>query len=88
MDPAPAPAITAFHVRTLLGSPAEEPVLYIDTKEAPRIEVWTADDIRRSTIVVTRREVTGWIGEEPDDDAIHEVLPRLQDIADRLAGGS
>ncbi|SOD62685.1 hypothetical protein SAMN06297387_10758 [Streptomyces zhaozhouensis] len=88
MEFAPAPAITAFHVRTLLDSPADDPVLYVDTKEAPRIEVWTSGDIRRATIVTTRRQVTGWIGEEPDDDAIHEILPRLQDIADTVVGGS
>ncbi|QQN76361.1 hypothetical protein [Streptomyces sp. XC 2026] len=88
MDHAPAPAITAFHVRTLLASPADDPVLYVDTGEAPRIEVWAAEDVNRSTVVITRQQLVDWIGDQPGDGAVHEILPDLQDMADKAVGPS
>lgn len=82
----PAPQVTAMHLRTLLDSTAEHPVLYIsyDEDSEPELDVWAAGLVHEADIVLTHAAAVDLLGEEPDDEAVAASLPKVQDSVDRM----
>ena len=83
-----APQVTTTDVRTLLGSTAEEPVLYLklddDSGNAEELDVWAQALVPSGTIVITRVDALDLFGDEPDDETIAEYLPQVQESVDSL----
>jgi hypothetical protein len=82
----PAPQVTATHLRTLLDSSAERPVLYISYGEdsEAELDVWAAGLVDEADIVLTRGTAVDLLGEEPDSEAIAASLPKLQEAVDQM----
>ncbi|MEY9966885.1 hypothetical protein ABIA33_004950 [Streptacidiphilus sp. MAP12-16] len=82
----PAPQVTAAHLRTLLDSSAERPVLYISFGEGSEAEldVWAAGLVYEADIVLTRATAVDLLGEEPDSEAIAASLPKVQEAVDQM----
>lgn len=87
-----APEITASDIRSLLASPAEEPVLHIELDEdngtPGQLGVWARALVPHQTIVLTREDAEDLLGSahhgDPDDDTIEEFLPQLQEDVARV----
>ncbi|MEU6058030.1 hypothetical protein [Streptomyces sp. NPDC047097] len=77
--------VTPAHLRTLLASPAEDPVLYIDTEATPTLDIWAAAHVSHHAVITHRDELTDWIGEQPTDDDLAETLDELQTAIDEKA---
>ncbi|WP_370137672.1 phosphotransferase family protein [Streptacidiphilus sp. EB103A] len=82
----PAPQVTATHLRTLLDSSAEHPVLYISYGEDSEVEldVWAAGLVHQADIVLTRATALDLLGEEPDSETITAFLPTVQQAVDEM----
>ncbi|MHA6765644.1 hypothetical protein [Streptacidiphilus sp. PAMC 29251] len=82
----PAPRVTAADLRTLLGSSAERPVLYISYGEdtEAELDVWAAGLVPEADIVLTRAAAVDLLGEEPEDEAVAASLPKIQEAVDRV----
>ncbi|MEY9835781.1 hypothetical protein [Streptacidiphilus sp. EB103A] len=80
-----APRVTAAHLRTLLGSSAERPVLYLSYGEdsEAELDVWAAGLVHEADIVLTRVTAVDLLGEEPDSEAVAAALPKVQETVDR-----
>lgn len=86
----PAPQVTATHLRTLLDSSAERPVLYINYSEPEHpsdsdeaeLDVWAAGMVQQADIVLTRATALEVLGEEPDSETITAFLPAVQQTVD------
>jgi hypothetical protein len=77
--------ITADLIRRLLDSPAEQPVLYIDTdSETPKLGVWAGAYVNHNFVVITRTELTDWLGNDWTDSDLQEYLPELQQLTDNI----
>jgi hypothetical protein len=81
-----APQVTEHHVRDLLDSPAEEPVLYVEydgeIAVGPRIYA------SHRSIVITREGLVDWLALGGDEttitaDVIADYLPQLQESVDK-----
>lgn len=80
--------VTAAHVRLLLASSVESPVLYgavDDTDSTLSIDVWADAYVNHSSVIARHEDVVDEIGDSPDDDTIADYLPGLQETADRIA---
>ena len=89
MDPTagqPAPRVTAMHIRTLLDSSAEHPVLYISYGEDPEAEldVWAGGLVDPADIVLTRTAAVDLLGEDPDSESIATSLPKVQEAVGQM----
>jgi hypothetical protein len=78
-----APVVTSFDIRQLLGSPAQEPVLYLkagpdDEGGELEADVWASAYVHHSKVIVRRGEVVDAIGDDPDDDAVKHYLTLLK----------
>lgn len=85
----PAPRVTVADIRTLLGSSAELPVLYInyglgDEGTEAELDVWGAGLVHQADIVITRATALDLLGEEPNSEAIAASLPRFQQAVDQM----
>jgi hypothetical protein len=85
----PAPQVTVTHIRTLLDSSAERPVLYINYDPSnedgeAELDVWAAGLVHTADIVLTRATALDLLGEEPDRETIAESLPRIQEAVDQM----
>jgi len=82
----PAPQVTATHLRTLLDSSAEHPVLYISYGEdsEAELDVWAAGLVHQADIVLTRATAVDLLGEDPDSEALAASLPKVQEAVDRM----
>jgi hypothetical protein len=82
----PAPQVTAAHLRTLLDSSAEHPVLYInyDEDSEAELDVWAAGQVHQAHTVLTRATAIDLLGEDPDNEAIAASLPKLQQAVDQI----
>ena len=82
----PVPQVTATHLRTLLDSSAEHPVLYISYGEdsEAELDVWAAALVPQADIVLTRDTALDLLGEDPDSDAITASLPKVQETVDQM----
>ncbi len=81
----PNPQVTAMHLRTLLDSSAELPVLYLNYSEDadPELDVWAAGLVHQADIVLTRATSVDLLGEDPDGEAIAAFLPKAQEAVDQ-----
>lgn len=81
-----APHVTAVHIRTLLDSSAEDPVLYISYSEGSEAEldVWAGELVHEADIVLTRANAVDLLGEDPDSETIAASLPKVQEAVDRM----
>lgn len=79
-----APQITVADLKALAASPAEEPVLYVDT-ESGRLDVWAAAYVSHHHQVLTLEEMTDAIGSEPDWDDVGDLLEEVQEQIDEVA---
>lgn len=80
--------VTPAHLRQLLDSPVEEPVLYVSVDEDDRtvdLDVWASAYVSHARIVVTRVQLVDWLGDDWSDDDVTEYLPELQEAVDRIA---
>ena len=82
----PAPQVAVTHIRTLLDSSAELPVLYINYGEGTEAEldVWAAGEVEQADIVLTRATALDLLGEEADSETITEFLPKVQQTVDQM----
>ncbi|MCZ4125449.1 hypothetical protein [Streptomyces sp. H39-S7] len=82
----PAPQVTAAHLRTLLDSSAQRPVLYISYGEdtEAELDVWAAGLVHEADIVLTRATAVDLLGEEPNSQAIAASLPKIQEAVDQM----
>lgn len=82
----PAPQVTVTHIRTLLDSSAELPVLYINYDEGTdaELDVWAAGQVDQADIVLTRLTALDLLGEGPDSATIMEFLPKVQQAVDEM----
>lgn len=82
----PAPQVTATHLRTLLDSSAEHPVLYISYGEdsEAELDVWAAGLVHQADIVLTRATAADLLGEDPDSEALAASLPEVQEVVDQM----
>lgn len=82
----PAPQVTATHLRTLLDSSAEHPVLYISYGEDSEadLDVWAAGQVHEADIVLTHASAADLLGEEPDSQTIAASLPKIQEAVDQM----
>ena len=89
----PTPRVAAAHIRSLLGSSAELPVLYINYSDGPEgdsasaeaeLDVWAAGAVYQADIVLTRATALDLLGEEPDSETITAFLPKVQQAVDEM----
>ncbi|WP_042404651.1 hypothetical protein [Streptacidiphilus carbonis] len=83
----PAPKVTAAHVRTLLGSSVEHPVLYISYGEGTEseLDVWSAEQVFEADIVITRATAVDLLGgEAPDGETVTAFLQGAQQAVDQM----
>ncbi|MFC1428619.1 hypothetical protein ACEZCY_36195 [Streptacidiphilus sp. N1-12] len=83
----PAPQVTAAHVRTLLDSSADNPVLYISYGEGTdsELDVWSAEQVFEADIVITRETAVGLLGgEDPDSEAVTAFVKDAQEAVDQM----
>jgi hypothetical protein len=79
-------SVTPGLLRRLIDSPAEHPVLYVDTDSgSPELDVWAEAYVAHNAIVATRTELVDAFGEDWTDDEIEEFLTECQEIADEIA---
>lgn len=82
------PQVTAGDIRTLLGSTAEEPVLYLkldeDSGQPEELDVWAAALVPHGSIITTRADALNLLGDEPDEEMIAPFLLELQQAIDGL----
>jgi hypothetical protein len=79
--------VTAAHLRELLDSGAENPVLYVnrETDGEPELAVWAGAYVDRDDVVITRDDLTDWLGDDWTEEDVAEYLPELQDTVDGIA---
>ncbi|MDH6710937.1 hypothetical protein P3T27_007688 [Kitasatospora sp. MAA19] len=81
------PTVTAALLRQLLDSSAENPVLYVSAdSDTPELDVWAGALVDNGTVVITRTELTDWLGDDWTDADLREYLPALQETADSITG--
>lgn len=80
-----AVTITTTLLRQLLGSGAEDPVLYIDTEQdEPELNVWTGAYVNHDQVVLTRADLIDQLGHDWSDEEVAEYLPELQEATDAI----
>lgn len=81
------PQVTVQHLRELLDSPAEEPVLYLNNEEGLELDVWAEALAPAGHVIVSRASLLEMIGDDTDDDTLSEQLDELQySIAEAAKG--
>jgi hypothetical protein len=84
------PQVTADDVRRLLGTaPATEPALHVITDDdgSESIGVLSKSQAPHYGSIATQEDLVEWTGGHPTAEAIAELLPELQQTADRIAAG-
>jgi hypothetical protein len=81
--------VAARHLRALLDSPAEEPVLYLDTStDEPTLDVWAGAYVNRHSVILTRVELVDSYGDDLSGalgaGAAENLLPELQATIDAM----
>lgn len=77
--------ITVTHIRSLLASSAEEPVLYVALDEgsgAPTgVEVWASAYVPRAYVVATRSEIADLVDADTpaDDEVLADLMVEMQE---------
>ncbi|MFI9331983.1 hypothetical protein ACIGZJ_31130 [Kitasatospora sp. NPDC052868] len=79
--------ITPAHLRRLLESGADEPVLYVDfdVDAEPELDVRASAYVDDDHVVITREALVDQLGDDWTDDDAAEYLPELQETADSIA---
>ncbi|QFG13298.1 hypothetical protein SEA_GILGAMESH_106 [Streptomyces phage Gilgamesh] len=85
-----APVIIREDLQQLLASPGEDPVLYLkagpDDEGGPlEVDVWVSAYVHHSKVIVHRHEVVDALGDAPDDDALDDYLPLLEQTVEEVA---
>ncbi|MFE2832137.1 hypothetical protein ACFXI6_13985 [Streptomyces mirabilis] len=81
------PQVTVQHLRKLLDSPAEEPVLYLNNEEGLELDVWAEALAPDGHVIISRASLLEMIGDDTDDDTLGEQLDDLQDSIAKVAKG-
>nr|BEK68869.1 hypothetical protein KPHV_60960 [Kitasatospora purpeofusca] len=78
------PKVTTSHLRQLLDSRAEQPVLYIDP-ESGQLDIWADALVHHASVVLTREELVDALGDDFSDGDADDYLAIVQDAADEAA---
>jgi hypothetical protein len=82
------PQVTVQDLHRLLDSPAESPVLYLNTENGLSIDVWAEALAPSGRVIISRESLLDLIGDDRDADTLREQLDELQgtvaDIADTI----
>lgn len=76
--------VTTAHLRELLHSTVESPVLYVvrDDNGVLSLDTWAEAYVWHHAVVAHRHELIDWVGESPDDDLLDGALADCQQAAD------
>lgn len=79
------PQVTVQHLRELLDSQNEDPVLYLKTEDGLALDVWAEAYVFHGKIIISRRSLIDMIGDDRDDETLSEQLDELQETVTEMA---
>ncbi|MET8855544.1 hypothetical protein [Streptomyces sp. NPDC004579] len=79
------PQVTVQHLRELLDSQNQEPVLYLKSDDDLELDVWAAAYVPSARIIIRQEELLDLLGEDRDDDSLNDQLDDLQNTVAEMA---
>jgi len=77
------PRVTVAHLRELLDSRSEDPVLYLNG-DLDELEVWASAHVHHSVVVMHRHEAVDWLKGATGAAALGDLAEELQGTVDAI----
>lgn len=77
------PRVKASHLRLLLDSRSEDPVLYVDPEDGT-LDVWASALVNHSQVVMHRHQAVLWLNGAEDDATLADLAEELQSTVEQI----